>query len=373
MLERLAEKLVIKCMDEKAAALRESLGKIYEMTDRGVESRYVTFLDTNKSYFTLISTNRSKQKRRVLLFDMLRLLLCMSRQPAIWKNRRQGLNKESRKIKTNEEDKNKLDRFVDGDYETWTEEFKNDNFEDELYFENDDDDVEEEEQKQQFEDKDDQNDETETEVVVDRFKHLPPLARLPFEHNNNILFDDSKDAHFHSSSQGRSPPPQHRHQSNEFRATELQNRLRDSVETRAAQKCGFAKDTSLVRLSININMLFKTTLKHKQTQVSQWASQQFNRSQCSEPQVVWQTLQALQGIPGLIFVKKDQETFDLCDSSKMPVLKHTSITALRSTLRHILEHINLVATMRHRIRVVMSSALQSVGHSKGTCGVRSRR
>ena len=61
----------------------------------------------------------------------------MSRQPAIWKNRRQGLNKESRKIKTNEEEKNKLDRFVDGDYETWAEEFKNDNFEDELYFEND--------------------------------------------------------------------------------------------------------------------------------------------------------------------------------------------------------------------------------------------
>ena len=282
---------------------------------------------------------------------MLRLLLCMSRQPAIWKNRRQGLNKESRKIKTNEEEKKKLDRFVDGDYETWAEEFKNDNFEDELYFENGDD-VEEEEQREQLEDETDQNDDTETELnntLKDRFKHLPPLARLPFEHNNNILFDDSKDAHFHSSSQ---PPPQHRHQSNEFRATELQNRLRDSVETRAAQKCGFAKDTSLV---------------------SQWASQQFNRSQCSEPQVVWQTLQALQGIPGLIFVKKDQETFDLCDSSKMPVLKHTSITALRSTLRHILEHINLVATMRHRIRVVMSSALQSVGHSKGTCGVRSRR
>ena len=29
----------------------------------------------------------------------------MSRQPAIWKNRRQGLNKESRKIKANEEEK----------------------------------------------------------------------------------------------------------------------------------------------------------------------------------------------------------------------------------------------------------------------------
>ena len=172
----------------------------------------------------------------------------MSRQPAIWKNRRQGLNKESRKIKTNEDEKKKLDRFVDGDYETWAEEFKNDNFEDELYFENGDN-VEEEEQKQQLEDETDQNDDTETEVnnTLNRFKHLPPLARLPFEHNNNILFDDSKDAHFHSSSHDRSPPPQHRHQSNEFRATELQNRLRDSVETRAAQKCGFAKDTSLVR------------------------------------------------------------------------------------------------------------------------------
>ena len=189
-MERLAEKLVIKCMDEKAAVLRESLEKIYEMADRGVESRYVTFLDTNKSYFTLISTNRSKQKRRVLLFDMLRLLLCMSRQPAIWKNRRQGLNKESRKIKTNEEEKKKLDRFVDGDYETWAEEFKNDNFEDELYFENGDN-VEEEEQREQLEDETDQNDDTETEVnntLKDRFKHLPPLARLPFEHNNNILF-----------------------------------------------------------------------------------------------------------------------------------------------------------------------------------------
>ena len=39
-MERLAEKLVIKCMDEKATALRESLEKIYEMADRGVESRY---------------------------------------------------------------------------------------------------------------------------------------------------------------------------------------------------------------------------------------------------------------------------------------------------------------------------------------------
>ena len=65
-------------------------------------------------------------------------------------------------------------------------------------------------------------------------------------------------------------------------------------------------------------------------------------------------------------MKKNQETFDLCDSSKMPVLKHTSITALRSTLRHTLEHINLVATMRHRVRVVMSSAIQSVGNSKAT-------
>ena len=52
VLERLAEKLVIKCMDEKAAALRESIGKVYEMADRGVESRYATFLDADESYHT---------------------------------------------------------------------------------------------------------------------------------------------------------------------------------------------------------------------------------------------------------------------------------------------------------------------------------
>lgn len=247
-MERLAEKLVIKCMDEKAAALRESIGQVYEMADRGVESRYVTF-STTTNHITLISTDRSKQNRRVLLFDMLRLLLCMSRQPAIWKNRRQGLNKDRLKKKTNEEEKKKLDTYVDRDYETWREEFKNDTFEDELHFEKDDKEEEFKADNNQNDAENDMEEESGNTVNANKFKHLPPLARLPLEYNNNnILFDDTKDVHFHSSSHIRSVPSStHRRKSNEFRATELQNRLRDSAEIRAAQKCGFAKDTSLVR------------------------------------------------------------------------------------------------------------------------------
>ena len=54
---------------------------------------------------------------------------------------------------------------MDGDYETWAEEFKNDNFEDELYFENGDN-VEEEEQREQLEDETDQNDDTKQKLTT---------------------------------------------------------------------------------------------------------------------------------------------------------------------------------------------------------------
>ena len=319
VLERIAEKLVIKCMDEKAEALRESIEKIYEMADRGLESR-------------------AKQKRRVLLFDMLRLLLCMSRQPAIWKNRRQGLKTQHQEIRLNEE--NKQMRVKDRDYETWRMEFKNDNeginIDDFVYDDDDDEDDDKDDQDKEKKDDHIHVDSIEQNNNNDIFKDLPLLARLPLEHNN-ILFDDTKDVHFVQQQHQSQQQSNH----NEFRAIELQNRLRVSLQKRAAENCGFAQDTSLVK---------------------QWAHQYFNHHlQCSESQVVWQTLQALQGVPGVIFKRINTDVeFDLCDLCEMPALKHTSVTALRSTLQHILNHVNLIAKMRHRIHVVISSAVQSV-------------
>eukprot|EP00939_MAST-03C_sp_MAST-3C-sp1_P000901 g901.t1 len=360
-LQRLSEKMIVKCLDDRSFRLKDALSTVYELADQA-------------------STNHRMQKRKIALFDMLRLMLCLSRQPARWSQERAVKDRQARRRFENEDldvvgsaigncGPQRVKDPDDPDLEAWKQDFKNNNEGTDVFFHLDADILS------------DSDASIENDPPVDR-PLLPAAVRgVNIENDSNCNVDDDE-----AGTKLKLPPlatlplqnlglaqqwirqPTRQSHSKRCPTYRASRRSRHNVATtdRTHRRLElFDRLAAVARDGVSRAAGFKDPYS------AQWIAEasSHNRPRWTEAAVVWEMLRAFHGIPGPIVEKRGggQRTTSsnlgrlfVRPVHTIPFVGHLSSEALLSATRRLVGHANTLNSLRSYVDATVEAADRSV-------------